>query len=84
MISIKKIDPPKTIVQSPDGEQFLVNEYEFVDLRKQIVKYKIEGWSVFSYDQKIMSEIYLNGGYDLNVNIFNEILEDLKSIISCK
>ena len=62
MVTVNTIEPPTVIVISPNGETRLrVNEYEFNDLRIQIKKQKVEGWTVEDTVHKTISEIDTDG-----------------------
>ena len=52
MIVYNKITPQTVVVWSPDGLFARVNEYEFYDIRLQILKERAEGWYVVFEDQK--------------------------------
>lgn len=56
MAKINKIDPPTCIVIDPEGNEYVVNEYEFNDLRIQLMDEDVE-WSVLTPDRSTMSTI---------------------------
>ena len=55
MIKINNITPPTAEAFSPDDTSLgFLNEYEFNDLRIQIVKQKVEGYYMIFNNQKII------------------------------
>lgn len=45
MMIINKIEPPTVLVRSPEGEEFILNEYELYALRIKIREGRVNGWS---------------------------------------
>lgn len=82
MIRIKQITPPKVNVRNLGTRDvwYILNEYEFTDLRVQIAKEHAEGWQVlekgrwYNIDSNGRLPEWTDGLFDTLDNLYSQLL----------